>query len=110
MNHVELRDRDRANLLALVLERLVRQAPGTPPRGSFLLRAGSMAAGIEFAADAAVVTSGSRPADCVVEGSLATLAALSRGASAARAWWRGELRWSGSPFRALALAKFLRPA
>ena len=107
---VSLRDRDRANLLALVLERLLRRAAGPAPTGSYRLLAGTMNARIEFSPGRAEVSTDDRPVDCTVEGSLATLGSLSLGASPVRAWWAGRLRWHGSVFRALALARLLRTA
>jgi putative sterol carrier protein len=97
---VILAEPERANLLAIILHRLLPK----PPEGSYRLQAGAMVARIVDGR----VESGDGPADCSVEGSLAEFVRLALGASPIRAWLAGRVRLRGSPFRALRLLKAFR--
>lgn len=100
-------DPEEANLLAIILHRCLTNASGDAPSGTFRLRAGGMVARLVFGADVRV-ESRDGPADCSMEGDLATFIRLALGGSCIGAWLKGRVHLRGNPFGALALLKVLK--
>ena len=98
---------DRANLLAIILHRLLSRAEGSLREGSYRIRAGGMTARI-LQGPITRVESGDGDADCSIEGTFPAFIDVALGGSAIRAFLGGHVRMNGSPFRALALLKVLR--
>jgi hypothetical protein len=103
-----LHEPERANLLAIILHRMLTRSPEPLRPGRYRIRAGGMTARILGHGGEMRVESGEGEADVAIDGSLPVLIRLLLGAGSLRAWFGGGLRWSGSPFRALALLKVLR--
>lgn len=102
-----LHEPDRANLLAVILHRLLSNAPGPLREGTYQVRAGGMTARI-LQGSSTRVESGEGDADCTIEGSLPIFIRVALGGSAVRAFLGGGVHLHGSPFRALALLKVLK--
>jgi len=102
-----LSDVEQANLLSLILHRLLLRAPDRPVAGTFRLRAGEMVARIRFGTELRI-ESLDGPAECSIEGSLGSFLRLALGASPLRAWLIGDVRLRGNPLKALTFLRLLR--
>lgn len=98
---------ERANLLAIILHRLLSRSDVPLRPGSYRIHAGGMTARILQERDTRV-ESGEGEADCSIEGTFPAFIDVALGGSAVRAFLGGRVRMNGSPFRALALLKVLR--
>ena len=99
-------DPDRANLLAIILHRMIAGAPSVP-EGAWCVKAGGMAARL-IGGLAPRVESGAGPADCEIRGSLDAFIGIALGRGIVGPWLAGRVGLSGNPFRALALLKVMR--
>lgn len=104
-----LENPDRANLVALILHRLLSRARGPFPKGTILVRAGKMAARAVFDENPRVIP-GDGPASCRVEAGLGVLTRVLSGEGYFKHWLAGRVRVRGNPFKGLKMLKALRAA
>lgn len=98
---------ERANLMAVLLHRLVDRSSRRLADGVYRVKAGGMVARL-FGGEPARVESGDGPADCSMEGSLDAFLKLALGAGPVRAWLGGRVSLRGNPLKAFALLKVIR--
>ena len=101
---IRLVDPDRANLLAIIIHRILGRASGALPTGTIQLNVGAMKAHLSFG-DELVVRSGERAADCTIEAGLSTLMNIMTGDSFWGPWLTGKIHVSGNPLKALRLLR-----
>ena len=104
---LSLEKAEQANLLALILYRLLRSVERPLPEGVLLIRAGKMSARVILDEHPKIV-SGEGPADCTIQASLGVLTRILSGEGVLLHWLTGRARVRGNPFKALALLKALR--
>lgn len=98
---------ERANLLAVIIHRLVSKSPAELPPCVWRLKAGGMIARLTGGPQPRV-ESGEGRGDCSIEAALVDFIRLGLGDSPVRAWLTGRVILRGNPFRALPLMKVFR--
>lgn len=114
MTQIVVEERERANLLSLILETVLVQARDggrrMPASGRIGVSAGPMASTLVFSGEETTIVSGlRRPLSAKLSAPLPALAALGRG-KFLTAFRGGKIRFSGNIALLLRLAAVLRPA